>query len=204
MGTAASTPASRRGSFKKPPSIPEVSTVPKSTRVFDDDDDDDYMNRDASAPFADLPTYRDGSIVSGTTAMFATGHKEMKQHLATLTLQIDRLDFLPDDWTSSQAEEVTLRLEAMLTQERCVVSRMEEMLDAARDAAAYQREKNGDATDAESSSYGPTPPLQRQIRRDSWRGADGTPRYLENDSSSDMASNSTSTYTSPSRLRREF
>ena len=63
--------------------------------------------------------------------MFATGHKEMKQHLATLTLQIDRLDYLPDDWTSSQAEEVTLRLEAMLTQERCVVSRMEEMLDAA-------------------------------------------------------------------------
>ena len=73
--------------------------------------------------------------------MFNQGRAEMEQHRATLQLQLDRLQRpVPED-TDVLSEEI-VRVEAMLTQERCVVSKMEEMLKAAKDSLRHSRENS--------------------------------------------------------------
>ena len=75
-------------------------------------------------------------------AMFNQGRAEMEQHRATLQLQLDRLNASVPEDTDVLSEEVVVRVEAMLTQERCVVSKMEEMLKAAKDSLRHSRENS--------------------------------------------------------------
>ena len=76
----------------------------------------------------------------------------------------------------------------MLTQEAELVSRMEAMLKAAREAVACKREKAEQikkaaqehrAAELAQAEKNATPPrISRRDSRTSWRAGDGTPRYM--------------------------
>ena len=74
-------------------------------------------------------------------AMFNQGRAEMEQHRATLQLQLDRLNASVPEDTDVLSEEVVVRVEAMLTQERCR-QQVEEMLKAAKDSLRHSRENS--------------------------------------------------------------
>ena len=227
MGTAASTESAKQAASPGDSALPDVPVVPSASSVikqrgepvglnapFQAYVDQERRSEGGSAAFADLAVFekmlkdREAlSLVNKEQAardMFTKGKTEMQSHFATLRLQLERLNFLPDDWADSQADEVVIRVEAMLLQEKMVVSRMEAMLSAAREAVACKREKSdklrraskehraAELEHAEMKSATP-PNLSRRDSRMSWRGGDGTPRYLH-----DAVNDATSLSSDPS------